>query len=267
METGLICLIAAMPEEIKPLLRLAGSCKKERIDGFDAYRFSFGKEKLLLVRSGIGLDNAAAASNALIKHAKPCLIVNFGFCGAVTPGPQVGDIVVAQRILLNRKELFSPQSGIVEEEAKRITRSLADAMAAREITVYGGVFVTCAEIKSKSEMARLLPSWAKKPVLDMETAAVALAAAKGGVPFMAVRGISDDAEEELGFSISELSDKLMNIRIGKVFLAVARKPWIIPQLLRLSKNSRKTGENLALAIAGLLEDTDELPLRRINRLR
>jgi adenosylhomocysteine nucleosidase len=265
METGLICLIAAMPEEIKPLLRLAGSYKKERIEGFDTYRCTFGKEKALLVRSGIGLENAAAAANILIKQAKPCLIVNFGFCGAVTPGPQVGDIIIAQRILLNREDLFSPQSGIVEEEAKRITRFLSDTMSFSEVPVYGGVFVTCAEIKSKSEMARQLPSWVKNPVLEMETAAVAMAAAKGGTPFIAVRSISDDASEELGFSISELSDEMMNIRLGKTLLTIAKKPMIIPQMLRLSKNSRKAGENLALAITGLLDDAEELPCKKIIR--
>jgi len=262
METGLICLIAAMKDEISPLLRLADSCKKERIDDFDTFRLTFGKEKVIIVRSGMGVENAAAATDTLIRKAKPSLIVNFGFCGAVMPGPQVGDIVVAHRILFHREDLFSPQSGIVEEDAKRITRSITDNMAGRNITVYSGVFITCTEIKNKLEMVYLIPSWAKNPFLEMETAAVAMAAAKGGVPLMALRGVSDDAVEELGFSISELSDKRMNLRIWKVLLAVLRKPWIIPQMFRLSKNSRKAGENLALAITSLLEDIGDLPLER-----
>ena len=262
METGLICLIAAMKEEINPLLRLADSCKKERIDVFDACCLTFGKEKVILVRSGMGVENAAAATDNLIRKAKPSLIVNFGFCGAVMPGPQVGDIVVAHRILLNRENLFSPQSGIVEEDAKRVTRYITDNMAGRNITVYGGVFITCTEIKNKLEMAYLVPSWVKNPVLEMETAAVAMAAAKGGVPLMALRGVSDDAVEELGFSISELYDNKMNLRIGKVLLAVVRKPWLIPQMFRLSKNSRKAGDNLALAITSLLEDTGDLRIKR-----
>ena len=83
------------------------------------------------------------------------------------------------------------------------------------------------------------------------------------MPFLAVRGVSDDAGEELGFSISELTDAGMRIRIGKVLKTVAGKPWIIAQMLRLAKNSGKAGKNLALAIAVLLEDTDELPLKRV----
>jgi adenosylhomocysteine nucleosidase len=263
LDHGIIGLIAAMPEEIRPLLRLAGKYSREQFDGFEAYRFSYGREKVLLVKSGMGLDNAAAAARALIR-AKPCIIVNFGFCGAVKEGPRVGDIMVAQRILLNMDDLFSPQSGIVEEDAKRLTRSLADALNDRDFRVHGGAFITAPAIRSKVEMARLVPTWVSSPVLEMETAAVAKAAATEGVPFLAVRGVSDDAGEELGFSISELTDARMRIRIGKVLKTVAGKPWIIAQMLRLAKNSGKAGKNLALALAVLLEDTDELPLKRVR---
>jgi len=254
-----------MPEEIRPLLRLAGKYRREKISGFDAYRFSYGEEKVLLVKSGMGLDNASAATHVLISEAKPCIVVNFGFCGAVKAGPQVGDIMVAQRILLNRETLFSPQSGIIEEKAKLLSRSLADSLNSQDFSVYGGSFVTAAEVRKKAEMARIVPAWVPNPVLEMETAAVAKAAAKEGVPFLAVRGVSDDAGEELGFSISELTDGRMKLRIGRVLLTVAKKPWIIPQMLRLAKNSRKAGENLARAIAVMLEDTDELPLKRMRR--
>jgi adenosylhomocysteine nucleosidase len=91
---------------------------------------------------------------------------------------------------------------------------------------------------------------------------VARAAAREGVPLLAIRGVSDDAGEELGFSIDELTDSGMRIRVGKVFLTVARRPSIIPQLLRLSKNSKKAGENLALAITSLLEDAGDLRIKR-----
>jgi adenosylhomocysteine nucleosidase len=265
MDRGVIGLIAAMPEEIRPLLRLAGKYRKVKFEGFEAYRFTFGEEKILLVKSGMGIDNAAAAANTLIKEAKPCIIVNFGFCGAVKPGPEVGDIMMAQRILLNRETLFSPQSGIVEEDAKRLARSLADSLNGRDFRVYGGTFVTTAEIRNKIEIASIIPAWAPNPVLEMETAAVAKAAANESVPLLAVRGVSDDAGEELGFSLSEFTDEKLQIRTGKVLLAVARKPWIIPQLLRLAKNSKKAGKNLALAITALLEDTDDLPLKRVRR--
>jgi adenosylhomocysteine nucleosidase len=260
--TKLIGLVAAMPEEFMPLLRMAGKYKRERIGGFDAYRFSFGDEKLLLVRSGMGLENAAAATEFLINDGKPGFLIHFGFCGGITTGLRMGDIVVAQRILTNREALFSPQSGIDEEGAKLLTRSLSDTLAEKDLSVCGGTFITVAGIRRKEEMSRLVPSWAKNPVLEMETAAVAMTAARKGIPLVAVRCVSDEAGEELGFSIGELTGDGMRIRIGRVLLTLTKKPWIIPQMMRLSRNSKTAGENLALAICAMLEDTAELRMER-----
>jgi hypothetical protein len=38
MEIKVIGLIAAMPEEIKPLLNRAGAYSREKLDGFDSYK-------------------------------------------------------------------------------------------------------------------------------------------------------------------------------------------------------------------------------------
>ena len=86
----------------------------------------------------------------------------------------------------------------------------------------------------------------------METWAIAQIAAREEIPLLAIRAISDAAEEELGFSISEFTDNEMNIRICKILGTIARKPWIIPQLIRLAGNSRIAGRNLAVVIKELL---------------
>ena len=102
-------------------------------------------------------------------------------------------------------------------------------------------------------MAELLPSGVLDPVLEMETVAVAQTAHERNVPLIAIRAISDGVGEELGFSIREFTDRKLNIRLGKVFLSVTKKPWIVPQLLRLAKNSRSAGNNLAAVLVVLLE--------------
>jgi adenosylhomocysteine nucleosidase len=262
MKTKIIGLIAAIPEEIRPLLKRAGNYKKEKVGRFDAYRFSMGNEKLLLVKSGMGLENAAAATEALINDAKPGLIINFGFCGGITPEHKIGDVAVAHRILINNEALFSPQSGIDEEGAKLLSRSLADSLTDKDFKVFGGVFITVAEIRRKDELAPLIPSWAKNPVLEMETAAVVKEAIRKGVRIFAVRSVSDDGGEELSFSLNDLTDENREVKTGKVLMTVAKRPWVIPQMLRLSKGSKKAGENLATAITSLLEEAGDLQVER-----
>ncbi|HEX2769348.1 MAG TPA: 5'-methylthioadenosine/S-adenosylhomocysteine nucleosidase, partial [Geobacteraceae bacterium] len=248
MERRVIGLIAAMPEEIKPLLRRIGAYAGEKCDGFEAWRFTLGGCEILLVRSGMGPKNAASATRSLIAAARPELIINFGFAGAVTAGTGVGDIVVADRILLYRERLFPEQPGIFAEKAEEVAGLLNRSLGGKEMQILRGTFVTAAGIKNKREMAELLPAWATNPVLEMETAAVAQAAYEGNVPLIAIRAVSDGAEEDLEFAIEEFTDRELNIRVGEVLLTVAKKPWIVPQLLRLAKNSRIAGDNLAAVL-------------------
>ncbi len=248
-----IGLIAAMPEEIRPFLERAGAYSREKLDGFDSYRFILGAREIRLIRSGMGTKNAAEATRALIAAAKPDLIINFGFAGALTSGLNVGDIVIAEHLLLHGERLFSEQPGIDAFKTEELEKRLEGLFLDKDFHVRKVTFITVAEIKSKRAMAELLPSGVLDPVLEMETVAVAQTAHERNVPLIAIRAISDGVGEELGFSIREFTDRKLNIRLGKVFLSVTKKPWIVPQLLRLAKNSRSAGNNLAAVLVVLLE--------------
>jgi adenosylhomocysteine nucleosidase len=253
MEIRFIGMIAAMPEEIRPLLKRAGVYSREKTDGFDGYRFILGSREIRLIRSGMGVNNAAAATRALVATAKPDLIINFGFAGAVTSGLNVGDIVIAERLLLHGERSFMETAGIDAVKTEELARRLDGIFRGKEFQIRKGTFITSAGIKSKLDMAELLPSGVTNPVLEMETAAVARASGEGEIPLIAIRAISDGSEEELKFTMEEFTGQEMNIRLWKVLLAVVKKPWIVPQLLRLAKNSRLAGDNLAAVLVILLE--------------
>jgi adenosylhomocysteine nucleosidase len=251
MET--IGLIAAMPEEIRPLLRRVGPVKRERRGGFTIYRFTGAGKEVILIESGIGAERAARATRALIDAAAPGIILNVGFGGAVLPGPSVGDIVVADRLLFFRERLFSEQRGLAPALSQGLTTALERICTGKGFRSHRGTFVTTGEIIGKRLLAGLLPAGAINPVLEMESAAVARVAHGRSISFAAIRAISDVADEELGFSIGDFTDKEMRIRTWKVLWTLARKPGILPQLLRLGMNSRRAGENLALAVLAVID--------------
>jgi len=253
MEKRLIGLIAAMPEEIEPLLRQIGSYTQGKLCGFAAYQFTVGAREIRLIESGLGPERGAAAAQALITASTPELVINFGFAGAMTAGPKVGDLVVAERLLSCRNGSFQEQRGLAEELTNRLIGFLAEDFSGKTFQIFRGTFIMAERIMGKRELAGLLPAGLANPVLEMESAAIAQEAAEVNVPLCAIRAISDSAEEELGFAIEDLTDREMKVRLGKVLLTVAKKPWIVPQLLRLARNSRRAGENLATALMSLLE--------------
>jgi adenosylhomocysteine nucleosidase len=103
---------------------------------------------------------------------------------------------------------------------------------AGKLSLPQGTFISCDTILNKSELAGLLPAECANPVVEMETAAIARVATLHGIPFLALRTISDPWDEELDFSIDEFCDDSMQIRIPKVLRTIAKRPHIIPQLIR-----------------------------------
>lgn len=239
-----IGVVAAMPQEIAPLLRRVAGYRKERAAGCNLYRFEVEGVPVALIESGMGPRHAAAATAALIERATPDCLVNFGFAGGVLPGTGVGDLVLAERVLYLENGCLSDAS----QPDPVLCNLVAEALAQAPITLHRGTFVTAAVITEKTMLAGLLAPGMGHPVLEMETAALSRVAAQAGIPVLALRGVSDAAEEELGFSLEEFCDRELRISAVRVMRTIALKPWIIPQLVRLSGNSKRAGKNLALGV-------------------
>jgi adenosylhomocysteine nucleosidase len=253
MDHATIGLIAAMPEEIKPLLARVGPYRKESIASFNLFRFTVAGQRVCLIESGMGTAKGAAAAQALIDAVNPTVIVNFGFAGAVTPGPAVGDLVTAERLFFQRDLSLTEEYGLDRDLTELTATTLAKECGGKPFQVYRGACITAGRIVAKAKLAGALPPGVVNPLLEMETAAVARVAARSKVPLIAVRAVSDGADEELGFSLEELTDAELNVRIARVLLTVVRKPRIIPQLLRLAKNAGRAGKNLADGLLPVLQ--------------
>jgi len=248
--TRTIGMIAAMKEEIEPLLRLAGPCRQEVIEGFRLYHFTAGTRPVCLIRSGMGPAHAATATRILLDAVHPELVISFGFAGGLTPELKTGDLIVANRLLFLHDRLFSEQQGLAVETARECSEMLATQASRR---VHLGALITTARITGKGELAKRLPAGITTAAVEMETAAVARMAVKDKVPVLAIRAISDGLDDELGFSLEDFCDRELNLKLWRVLLTVVRKPWIIPQLLRLAKNTEKAGMTLAEAVQGFLK--------------
>lgn len=246
---GTIGLIAAMPDEIRPFLRMVKPSAQLNSGKFPMWRLRVGSTDVWLVESGMGTARAAAAADALVAAASPSAILSFGFGGAALPGLRVGDLAVGIA------SWFADTGGLALRQG--IDRILAEGLAAELDRACGGVaqgeIVTSTRILRKGDLAQRLPAGMTSPILDMETAAVAETAHRHGIPFVALRAVSDDSSEELAFSLDEFTDSDMAISTLKVLATIAHKPWIIPQLLRLARNSRVAGKRLAPGVLATVE--------------
>jgi adenosylhomocysteine nucleosidase len=240
-------LIAAMQQEIRPLLSRVGKWEPVRVDGFPGYRFRVAGLDCLLIRSGVGQRNAAEAANALVAATKPGLLLSFGIAGAVGAGLRIGDVVVGTSVCL----LKAGSPGKILPLAALATATqmaLADALGPRHSAVVSGTILTTSGTQPIPGKIKGLPH----PVVEMETFGIAEVAATLGVPLLSLRSISDNPEAPIPFPVEETYDAEYRLRTGRMILKILGRPALLPQLAHLVRNSDRAAENAALAVMAVL---------------
>jgi adenosylhomocysteine nucleosidase len=243
-----IAIITALPQEFRAVRSCLGPGVTLQVGDFKALRIPSVGHEFLLLESGMGFDNATRATRAIIAAGRPGLLISAGYCGGIAPELRVGDIVVAATLLM--ADAASVQQ--VAVTIPPLVQSFVSSLSAEPFRICAGTFVGTATVISKQRLAGMLKEGYPCPVVEMESAAIARIAAENGIPLLAIRSVSDPADEELDFSLDEFCDSSLRIRPARVLMTILRKPRIIPQLVRLSGNSRRASHSLTTALRRLI---------------
>ena len=85
----------------------------------------------------------------------------------------------------------------------------------------------------------------KGSIVEMETAHILAAAMQKQVPCVAVRAISDAADEDLPVDFARILDSHGHLKMGGLLKEVGLSPYRIPLLLQFGRQSRAAGKSLA----------------------
>lgn len=212
------------------------------------YPIFFGeiaRAQVLLLAGGMGARRAGAAAEALLHAWPPDLLVIAGVAGALSPSLQVGDVVAADAVDAEGEILIPP---VVPKPAKSALSAVGTLLSIDRVLI-------TAEEKRKAHASNPLTLTPSPPRLavEMETAAAARVAQARGVPWAAVRAISDAASESLPLDFNRLRGADGGLPIARVALAALARPRCIPGLLRLGRNTSLAAEALARYLADWLE--------------
>jgi adenosylhomocysteine nucleosidase len=141
----------------------------------------------------------------VIQEWQVAEMISTGFCGALDPTLQIGDIVVA-----GADEVWSEDRVAVRAEEKRQLRERTGAR-----------------------------------VVEMEFAAVQAKAREWGVPCRAIRVVSDTAGENLPLDFNRYRDADGRFQLARIAIAGLLRPFtVLPKLMQLGRNSRLAAEKL-----------------------
>jgi 5'-methylthioadenosine/S-adenosylhomocysteine nucleosidase len=206
--------LVAVHREILPLLERFQEEGQERYGEAVLRTGSIGGRPVALAEVPVGPVNAALGAQALIARYRVASLIGFGSAGALDDGLRAGDLVIAQRAIAHDAGRFLGRrfeaTGIMGRDGRGQIgfRRAFDADPALVASAEAAARLLGAQARSgtvvtgnQSIFSTARKRWLRQTfgalAVEMETAAVAQTAVAHSLPWLAVRGISDTASDEL----------------------------------------------------------------------
>lgn len=233
--SGRPAVVTPLAEEIEAFRRIIPGVEEIPYSGrgrFYAGNLTF--QDVILGWTGDGRRAAREGLETLFAEHRVSHLLVMGVAGGLTDGLGFGHLVVAREV---RDAEGAVEAAPDPEWIDRATR----LPGLREAVFYSSdrILTTAAE---KDALGRRLLDESETrtgaAVVDLETATYARTAAAHGVPYTAIRSISDGANEDLPLDFNRFRDGDGATRRGRVALYALTHPWLVLRLLHLRSRVR-----------------------------
>lgn len=169
-------------------------------------------------------------------------LVSFGTCGALDPALVPGDVVIPSQI-----ETIGTQP-IACDPAWRSALQAFSTVGGEgaEAPCLLGSDEVATTVQAKQDLYRRSGA----SVVDMESAEIAEVARERGRPFVAIRAVSDTAQQTLPAWIGKTIDDQGSVVFGPLVWGLLTHPWDLPSLMRLGRTSKASFESLRRVAVG-----------------
>jgi adenosylhomocysteine nucleosidase len=212
-----VAIIAAMPAELKPLVR---GWQHECRNGVDLWRRRFDEGEWVAACAGAGQKAATRAFAEVEKDGPISCVISIGWVGALIEEAKPGK---AYKV-----------SGVIDSstgERFHVTQCSSECLV-----------VTSPKVADAAEKKRLASTYGAA-LVDMEAAAVARLAGMRGIPFSCYKGVSDGFSEDL-LDFNRFISPDGQFQMGRLLLYVLPRPWHWPALIRMGENSRRASQSI-----------------------
>jgi len=239
----MIALFAAMEIEVQACLAGVGS-SSQRVIGSHPVIHADG---VLICRTGIG-RRAKDVAEAVLADARADVVLSVGTAGGLHADAAAGDVVVCGHVHhADARGDMDDAPARSDEHLLRMTRDVAvecglNVRLGDAVTVDSPAW-TCAE---KADLHR----WKRHDVVEMESYWIGRVANERGIPFLAVRTVSDQADHELvpGEGMSE-DGTFDTAAFGRW---IRERPELVPLFARQAEANRKAIGALSAIMTVLL---------------
>jgi adenosylhomocysteine nucleosidase len=245
-----VAIIGAMAGELRPLVR---GWVHERRYGVDVWRWKFDEGEWVAACAGAGVNAATRAFAAAEKDGPLTAVISVGWVGALSEKLETGKAYAVSEVIDvrtgERFEVFAFPPWR-QKEGARTGHGALSVVSGKETKEL--LLVTSPRVADEAEKRRLAAAYGAQ-LVDMEASAVARLAQMRGIPFYAIKGISDGFTDKLpDFNRFIRPDGRFDMA-GMVLFSILR-PWHWPSLIRMGENSRKASQSIREAVLDFLDE-------------
>ncbi|WP_153915329.1 5'-methylthioadenosine/adenosylhomocysteine nucleosidase [Shewanella sp. TC10] len=201
-----IAIIGAMEPEVAHLIETMTNPVHSKVAGIEFVEGQLSGHDVVVTRSGIGKVAASIATTLVINNFNVTAVINTGSAGGFVDSLNIGDIVISSEVrhhdvdvtafgyeigqMASQPAAFIPDTKLVEA-AKAAISSLGEAQVIEGLIATGDSFI-CDPERTKI----MLNNFPKMAACEMEAAAIAQVCHQFEVPFVVIRSLSDNANND-----------------------------------------------------------------------
>ena len=225
----MIGIIGAMASEVDGLKAAMTELEVSDFAGVEFYKGKLFGTEVVVAQSGVGKVNAALCAQNMIYHFSPRVIINTGCAAGVGDGLHVGDMVLAATAVqhdLDYGTLGWERGHLERVEAVHIPadKGFTDKIAAiaQSLGYHTkiGVVATGDQFLCDPVRKQGIKEYFGADAVEMEGGAIAHACYLNKVPFVILRSVSDNGDEQANESFEQFVEHVnqKNMKILQAFL-------------------------------------------------
>lgn len=247
---GVILVFCAFGAEFGPLRARMHPATPLRIDGLVGCSGRIGKYEVTLVKTGIGIRRARESADRALDSLRDVeLVAIAGVAGSLHRDLRVGDVLLADRLMMRREESFHAER-IVHVPGEPF-QTFRVALESAGIAFTAGALLTSPRAIASVIDKRLAADQSGAIAVDMESAAIADEVHRQGQPFICLRTILDEVDHELvGAALADEDGRVRPLSAAK---SIITNPTILVGATRLMRNLRTSTRILASVMEATLQ--------------
>lgn len=240
-----VVIFSTFPQEIRQIIKNIKAERRFQRHPFTSFSAEYFSKEIIVVLAGMGRENAEKAVKYSIKEYNPDFAFFIGFGGALYSDAVIGEIVWGSRIFLVQEDIIKR---LELSHARKTIEGFPCNPAMRK-----GSILTLEKWMKKKDVKKILSYEFSFPVCDMETFFLAKCAIEKGLPFIAMRSVTDLVDEEIPQEFLSVTDEHGGYRFSCALKLILGKPRLMKDVVKIGRNSRIASNNLWCAIRSLIE--------------